>query len=153
MRKHLVDDYKKLKEQVFEHLDKNACTEQIVNRRLAINYFDSNNLKQVVTKDAKRVLLTFDPTTGGIIIGLGPFKILPQQFIYGIQPYLHLEYKIKCLVIKVGTIVPLLVTGATKDKMTGEIFGGIHGVVPNFFDGKATIGKTIKVSARGLNAG
>jgi hypothetical protein len=35
-----------------------------------------------------------------MIIGVGSFEILPQQFIYGIQPYLHVEYNLKCLVME-----------------------------------------------------
>lgn len=57
---------------------------------------------------------------------------------------------ISFLHFRMGTIVPLQVTGATKDKMTGDIFGCIHGVVPSYLGGKSQVGNTINVTVKGL---
>lgn len=61
MQKKYLEEYKKLRRQVREHVKDSSWSEQIVQRRLAINYFDANKIDHVVLKESKRGLLTIDP--------------------------------------------------------------------------------------------
>jgi hypothetical protein len=60
LKRHL-EDYNRLKTQVRENLERGSYSEQTVYKRLAMNYFDANNVEQVILKDARRGLLTLDP--------------------------------------------------------------------------------------------
>ncbi|KAI6240933.1 hypothetical protein M3Y99_00402400 [Aphelenchoides fujianensis] len=117
---------------------KKHLKEIVVTRRLTVEYSGLSKLEEAVERDLLRVPLDFRLQ----------YFLAKDQLIYGIQPYQHIEYKVRCIAFtKLNcTNAPFKVTAITR-KASGVLFGRIPAIVANT-PPDYKIGQTYDVSVK-----
>jgi len=151
MDENYLHDYDVLKVKMRRSVHNGKFKEVVLSRRVTVSYFDAGKIGKMIMKDTKKYLMTYDPVAGGIIAGVGKFKMLPNQFVYGIQPYMHIEYRIQVLILHLGAVVKCKITGSAKNgKLAGEVFDRIPAVVNRSTCKDSAVGKTLSVCIKSL---
>ncbi|CAD5221312.1 unnamed protein product [Bursaphelenchus xylophilus] len=63
-------------------------------------YQNIGHLESVLSKMHSRRLLKHSTQSGGVIVAFGKITLSKSQPIYNIHPYLHVDYRVQCLILK-----------------------------------------------------
>ncbi|CAD5215360.1 unnamed protein product [Bursaphelenchus okinawaensis] len=94
------EDEEKAEEVESDPVGEGLIFEEEEHHHHVFGYQSIGRLESVLSKWHSRRLLKYSTQCGGIILAFGKITLTSTQPIYSVHPYLHVDYKVQCLIFR-----------------------------------------------------